>query len=42
VFSPDLAGAATSVKSSLVDAAKNPDTVGKAGQAIGGLFNRKK
>jgi AsmA protein len=41
-FSPDLASAATNAKSSLVDAAKNPDTLGKAAAAIGSLFNRKK
>jgi AsmA protein len=41
-FAPDMAGVATTVKSSLADAAKNPDTVGKAVGAIGSLFNRKK
>jgi AsmA protein len=41
-FAPDLASTATNAKSSLVDAAKDPDTLGKAAQAIGSLFNRKK
>jgi AsmA protein len=39
---PDLGSVATNVKSGLAAAAKNPDTLEKAGQALGSLFNRKK
>jgi AsmA protein len=41
-FAPDLAGVTSNVKSSLADAAKNPETVGNAVKALGSLFNRKK
>ena len=41
-FAPDLGSVATNVKSGLAAAAKNPDTLEKAGQALGSFFNRKK
>ncbi len=41
-FAPDLGSVTTNVKSGLAPAAKNPDTVEKAGQALHSLFNRKK
>jgi AsmA protein len=39
VFTPDVGSA---VKSGVIDAAKNPDNIRKAGEALGGLFRRRK
>ena len=41
-FAPDVASIGSNVKSSLADAAKNPDNLEKAASALGSLFNRKK
>ena len=41
-FAPDLGSVGSNVKSSLADAAKNPDTLERAKSALGSLFNRKK
>jgi AsmA protein len=41
-FAPDLGSVATNVKGGLAAAAKNPDTLEKAGKALGSLLNRKK
>jgi hypothetical protein len=41
VFRPDVAAVADSVRNSVVDAAKDPENVKKAIDAIGGLFGRK-
>jgi len=41
-FAPDLGSVGSNVKSSLADAAKNPDNLEKARSALGSLFNRKK
>jgi AsmA protein len=41
-FAPDLGSVGSNVKSSLADAAKNPDNLEKAASALGSLFNRKK
>jgi AsmA protein len=42
VFRPDVGALADSVKTSVVDAAKDPENVKKAIDALGGLFGRKK
>src|SRR5262249_6911919 len=41
-FAPDVAGVGTNVKNSLADAAKDPQTLGRAVEALGSLFDRKK